>query len=282
MFRSQHVEQFRANHPGIKILVHPECTMEVVDQADCVGSTGRIISEVESATPGTKWAIGTELHLVNRLKQEHPSRRFTSSRRWSACARRCIASILRTSAGRSSDWPPATRPTSSTSTRRSRTRRSRRCGACSRSSSAAVVLVGSWAPCVRHVFWPRLHVFWHGLHVFWHGLPTMPRGPSRNRAATDSEIRAATDSETEPRLSRSGNAGCHCPNMISCHSARLHQSTRHPHLSSSNARASINFCSPPRSSAAAGGIARGGACETSSRWRLVAPARCDRLPQRCG
>ena len=46
--------------------------MEVVDQADVVGSTGRIIRAVEESPPGTQWAIGTELHLVNRLKHEHP------------------------------------------------------------------------------------------------------------------------------------------------------------------------------------------------------------------
>ena len=45
---------------------------EVVDQADVVGSTGKIISAVESAPSGAKWAIGTELHLVNRLKHDHP------------------------------------------------------------------------------------------------------------------------------------------------------------------------------------------------------------------
>lgn len=72
MFRVEHVAQFRAKHPDIKILVHPECTMEVVDAADISGSTGRIIREVEQAPAGTQWAIGTELHLVNRLKQEHP------------------------------------------------------------------------------------------------------------------------------------------------------------------------------------------------------------------
>ena len=72
MFTAAHVDLFRAKVPGIKILVHPECPMEVVDQADIQGSTGKIIREVEAAPPGTKWAIGTELHLVNRLKQEHP------------------------------------------------------------------------------------------------------------------------------------------------------------------------------------------------------------------
>jgi quinolinate synthase len=72
MFRPEHVELFRKNHPGIKILVHPECPREVFDLADASGSTGTIIKTVEAAPPGTKWAIGTELHLVNRLKQQHP------------------------------------------------------------------------------------------------------------------------------------------------------------------------------------------------------------------
>jgi len=72
MFRAEHVAQFRATFPNIKILVHPECSMEVVDQADVVGSTGKIIATVEAAPPGTNWAIGTELHLVERLKEEHP------------------------------------------------------------------------------------------------------------------------------------------------------------------------------------------------------------------
>ena len=46
--------------------------MEVVDKSDARGSTSKIIRTVEEAAPGTKWAIGTELHLVNRLKHEHP------------------------------------------------------------------------------------------------------------------------------------------------------------------------------------------------------------------
>lgn len=72
MFRQEHVELYRKNHPGIKILVHPECPQEVNDLADVSGSTSKIIDTVRKAPPGTKWAIGTELHLVNRLKQEHP------------------------------------------------------------------------------------------------------------------------------------------------------------------------------------------------------------------
>ena len=72
MFTAAHVEQLRAKVPGIQILVHPECPMEVVDRADVIGSTSKIIRHVEEAPPGSKWAIGTELHLVNRLKHEHP------------------------------------------------------------------------------------------------------------------------------------------------------------------------------------------------------------------
>ncbi len=72
MFRPEHVHGFRERVPGIKILVHPECPQEVNDLADISGSTGKIIETVQTAPPGTKWAIGTELHLVNRLKKQHP------------------------------------------------------------------------------------------------------------------------------------------------------------------------------------------------------------------
>ncbi|MGL4512963.1 MAG: quinolinate synthase NadA [Lacipirellulaceae bacterium] len=72
VFKPEHVVMFRERHPGIRILVHPECPQDVFDLADQSGSTGAIIKAVKSAPPGTKWAIGTELHLVNRLKQEHP------------------------------------------------------------------------------------------------------------------------------------------------------------------------------------------------------------------
>lgn len=72
MFKAEHVELFRKNHPGIQILVHPECPQEVFELADVSGSTGAIINAVREAPAGSKWAIGTELHLVNRLKQEHP------------------------------------------------------------------------------------------------------------------------------------------------------------------------------------------------------------------
>ncbi|MCG8653217.1 MAG: quinolinate synthase NadA [Pirellulales bacterium] len=72
MFRPEHVQTFRDQHAGIQILVHPECPREVNDLADVSGSTGKIIETVQNSPAGTKWAIGTELHLVNRLKADHP------------------------------------------------------------------------------------------------------------------------------------------------------------------------------------------------------------------
>ena len=72
MFTAAHVHQLREKIPGIKILVHPECPQEVNDLANVSGSTGTIIRTVEESPAETKWAIGTELHLVNRLKDQHP------------------------------------------------------------------------------------------------------------------------------------------------------------------------------------------------------------------
>jgi quinolinate synthase len=67
MFKPEHVDAIRANLSGVKVLVHPECSMEVVDKADLVGSTSYILRQVEEAAAGSVWAIGTELHLVKRL-----------------------------------------------------------------------------------------------------------------------------------------------------------------------------------------------------------------------
>lgn len=74
MFRPEHVEMFRRRDPKIRILVHPECPREVFELADEFGSTNKIIQTIEQAPAGSRWAIGTELHLVNRLKQEHPDK----------------------------------------------------------------------------------------------------------------------------------------------------------------------------------------------------------------
>jgi quinolinate synthase len=73
-FRPEHVDMWRKQHLDINILVHPECMMEVVDKADYVGSTSYIIDKVTAAPAGSKWAIGTEMHMVNRLKDEQPDK----------------------------------------------------------------------------------------------------------------------------------------------------------------------------------------------------------------
>jgi quinolinate synthase len=66
-FLPTHVDQVRAKYPGIQVLAHPECRYEVCQKADALGSTERIISIVEQAPAGSTFAIGTEIHLVNRL-----------------------------------------------------------------------------------------------------------------------------------------------------------------------------------------------------------------------
>ena len=71
-FSADVVDELRARKPGIKILVHPECTYDVVTRADLVGSTEFIIKTVDAAPPGSSWAIGTELNLVQRLARAHP------------------------------------------------------------------------------------------------------------------------------------------------------------------------------------------------------------------
>ncbi|MDR3792000.1 MAG: quinolinate synthase NadA [Terracidiphilus sp.] len=66
-FLPSHVDQVRAKHPGIQVIVHPECRFDVCQKADATGSTERLIQLVEDAPTGTSFAIGTEIHLVNRL-----------------------------------------------------------------------------------------------------------------------------------------------------------------------------------------------------------------------
>jgi quinolinate synthase len=73
-FTEDVVDELRAQHPGINVLVHPECRHEVVLKADLVGSTEFIIKTVEAAPPGSVWAIGTELNLVKRLADAHPDK----------------------------------------------------------------------------------------------------------------------------------------------------------------------------------------------------------------
>lgn len=71
-FTVAQIEQARREHPGVRVIVHPECPMEVVDAADEAGSTDVIRRAVEAAEPGSTLAIGTETTLVHRLAAEHP------------------------------------------------------------------------------------------------------------------------------------------------------------------------------------------------------------------
>jgi quinolinate synthase len=73
-FRPEHVEHARQTHPAIRVVAHPECSWEVCQAADEVGSTEYIIKRVVDAPPGSKFAIGTEIHMVRRLAREHPDR----------------------------------------------------------------------------------------------------------------------------------------------------------------------------------------------------------------
>ena len=69
-FLPEHVDKVRAKHPGIQVIVHPECRLEVCQKADGIGSTEKLIKMVEQAPAGAKFAIGTEIHLVNRLAKQ--------------------------------------------------------------------------------------------------------------------------------------------------------------------------------------------------------------------
>jgi quinolinate synthase len=73
-FSAKCVDDVRERIPGVNVLVHPECTYDVVTKADYVGSTEYIISMLEAAPAGSAWAVGTELNLVKRLAQEHPDK----------------------------------------------------------------------------------------------------------------------------------------------------------------------------------------------------------------
>ena len=73
-FSRQNIEDMRAKVEGINILVHPECQHEVVQNSDFVGSTEYIIKTIEASAPGSKWAIGTELNLVQRLANTYADR----------------------------------------------------------------------------------------------------------------------------------------------------------------------------------------------------------------
>jgi quinolinate synthase len=73
-FTVEQIARARAEHPGVQVVVHPECPMPVVDAADAAGSTDLIRRFVEAAAPGSTIAIGTEVNLVNRLAAQHPDK----------------------------------------------------------------------------------------------------------------------------------------------------------------------------------------------------------------
>lgn len=75
-FSLETVKEVRERIPGVKVLVHPECQHDVVMNADVVGSTEMIIRTIEGASPGSSWAIGTELNLVQRLATAHPDKKI--------------------------------------------------------------------------------------------------------------------------------------------------------------------------------------------------------------
>jgi quinolinate synthase len=70
MFQPQHVLKFRNQHPDGRVISHPECRYEVCELSDYVGSTEFIIETIREAPPNTRWLVGTELNLVNRIAEE--------------------------------------------------------------------------------------------------------------------------------------------------------------------------------------------------------------------
>jgi quinolinate synthase len=73
-FSVEQIRAARAQHPGVRVVVHPECTLDVVQAADCSGSTELIMRVVSDSSPGSVWAIGTETNLVQRLAHENPDK----------------------------------------------------------------------------------------------------------------------------------------------------------------------------------------------------------------
>ncbi|PFH90222.1 quinolinate synthase NadA [Bacillus sp. AFS088145] len=77
-FTVKNIENVRKNHPDMRIIVHPECSREVVAASDDNGSTKYIIDQIEAAPSGSKWAIGTEMNLVQRIIKNHPDKEIIS------------------------------------------------------------------------------------------------------------------------------------------------------------------------------------------------------------
>jgi quinolinate synthase len=69
-FLPEHVDNVRAKYPGIRVIVHPECRWDVCQKADGIGSTEGLLKMIREAPSGTSFAVGTEIHLVNRMGKE--------------------------------------------------------------------------------------------------------------------------------------------------------------------------------------------------------------------
>ncbi len=91
LFRPEHVDQARTQWPDVTVIVHPECAYEVVQKADLSGSTEGILKAVRDAQAGSRWAVGTEVHMVNRLAQE-AARRGVQVRMLSEC--QCLCTTM--------------------------------------------------------------------------------------------------------------------------------------------------------------------------------------------
>jgi quinolinate synthase len=77
-FTPEQVAKVRRENPGIRVIVHPECKFEVAEAADEIGSTEGIIRVIKASAPGSQWAVGTEIHMVNRLSKELKDRHVMS------------------------------------------------------------------------------------------------------------------------------------------------------------------------------------------------------------
>ncbi|MEK6808189.1 MAG: quinolinate synthase NadA, partial [Nanoarchaeota archaeon] len=77
-FKAEYIDELRQKYMGINIIVHPECSIDVLNKSDFIGSTEYIIQTVSNAPTGSKWAIGTEIHLVDRLRKMCPDKLILS------------------------------------------------------------------------------------------------------------------------------------------------------------------------------------------------------------
>ena len=73
-FQPEHVDAIRRTHPGIRVIVHPECCRAVVEQADESGSTSAILKQISESPAGSSWAVGTESRFVERLAKQNPDK----------------------------------------------------------------------------------------------------------------------------------------------------------------------------------------------------------------